>query len=254
MLPNSLKQPPIDEVICGFRFAAIPSFTSPEHGRYWVEREADFPHAEQKEAVLDPLPVSGFFEFPVRTWLVAVPDNRLVQLQSDRFYVNWRRRSVEDAYPHFKDREPDKGIGSYAFAEFEKFEAFLARRHEAPRVTHVELSKIDVLHEGVHWKQLSDLPRLFPMLSGLSRIAWARDYEFNQVYASTSGSIRETLSIATGTHSATGTRVVRIEHKSMDEADREAALRKLFALNEHANAVFFSILSEELLGKLGPNE
>jgi len=96
------SNPPLNEVVLGVFFNA-PEFSSVHYGLYWKEILERFPKLPVDR------PVSGgevlglsFSPLPPlrRVWFESEDKKELVQLQSDRFYYNWRKQDGED-YPQF---------------------------------------------------------------------------------------------------------------------------------------------------------
>ena len=131
-LPD-FKAPPIDEVAIGVQLIApIERFVDPHTGLFWQSVKDRYPRAESHqrvEAVPQPLAADGAmsapFGFPFsasagsRTFLVALDDSALLQIQNNRFFRNWRRR--DDDYPHFES------LSTNFIDEFEAFRAFLTK-------------------------------------------------------------------------------------------------------------------------------
>ncbi len=98
----SYKQPPVDEVVCGFRFEPLRHLKVPHIGLLWEKFRNEYPTAQHAvpiatdtsfivdEATGIPLP---------RVWFISKADNELIQFQLDRFYYNWRHRG--DDYPRY---------------------------------------------------------------------------------------------------------------------------------------------------------
>jgi uncharacterized protein (TIGR04255 family) len=113
---EKLSSPPIVEVICGVFFSPLPNFDPVVAGTYWQQRRADFPgHSIHPAAGAPPGLVIG--TPPLRTWLISSNDGPFViQVQADRFYLNWRRRG--DAYPRFST---EHGLLERTLREFALF-------------------------------------------------------------------------------------------------------------------------------------
>lgn len=155
-----LPKPPIDEVVVGFVFDRPVGLDPVESGVYLAARRDRFASHQMHDPVFeqaDKLPA-----FPIRTWLVSQDEQWLVQLQYDRFHANWRRRPGAN-YPGFTG---DGGVMSFALTEFEKLRDF-CRRHkgEAPSPKRVEVSKIDLLVQGDHWKSIDDAYKMLPAMA-----------------------------------------------------------------------------------------
>jgi len=161
------QNPPIDEVVCGLRFGSIPGLDAVTVGFYAKERREDFPRHE----VQPPIGGAGFIigsgAMPIRIWLVSANDEFVVQVQHDRFFVNWRARG--GAYPKFSG---DAGILPKFKAECERFWTFCERElGHRPELAGIELAKIDQIPEGVYWNGLSDLGKLVPWLADLPKFS-----------------------------------------------------------------------------------
>jgi uncharacterized protein (TIGR04255 family) len=149
------KRPPIDEVAIGIQFQApVPGFTDAHAGLYWRDVRDRYPKAETQHRVESPPEVLDgpiMQSFPIqfgppqggRTFLVSDDDSYLLQIQSSRFYRNWRRR--EDEYPHFDD------LADAFQSEYASFIAFL--QHET--LAHPVPLQLDVTY--INW-----IPELLP--------------------------------------------------------------------------------------------
>lgn len=157
-----LRRPPITEVVCGFFFSPIPTLDVFEFGVYWDSRRDDYPDKQMRLGLLD----GASLDLSSRAWLISRDDGPLLQqLQTDRFYVNWRRRG-EDSYPHFSDREGRRGLRSLALTEFELFSEFCATRPTIgirPDVERIELTKVDSFERKLHWSNIDELEQLLPI-------------------------------------------------------------------------------------------
>lgn len=158
-----LPKAPIDEVVVGFVLDQQVGPDAVDCGVYLTERHDRFVRHE----LHDPIVASpAFFDGlgPSRVWLISDDDAWLVQLQHDRFYANWRRRS-DGTYPGFSRAG---GAMGYALEEFELFQAFVERRRGVrPTAIAFELSKIDLLIKGQHWNDAADAVKLMPVLNGV---------------------------------------------------------------------------------------
>lgn len=172
---GQLKEPPIVEVVCGISFRPIASLDPLSLGAFWKDRRAEYPRREFKAPIVPPGPLGleidlGPDRGPLRTWLISKDDVFILQVQHDRFYLNWRAR--QDDYPRFSDREGRKGLLSLFLSQQEAFERFC--EHELGTkldIQGIELAKIDHLERDRHWKDARDLGVLMPMLSAALEFA-----------------------------------------------------------------------------------
>jgi len=164
-----LEQPPIVEVICGVHFD--PLEVDPVlAGAFWAERRDRFPHRKilpALHAAPDPMGVMVALggAMPLRTWLISADETHLVQIQQDRFYLNWRRRPQGGDYPHFAS-SGEHGLLAQALREFDAFGRFCEQTlAKSPTVRRVELGKVDHFAEGDSWSGSADLARMMPGLA-----------------------------------------------------------------------------------------
>lgn len=173
VLPQ-LEHPPINEVICGFLFEGVQTLDPMLLGLYWNARRDEYPGRELRPALVS----DGSFVIgsvpPIRVWLISKDEQFVLQLQQDRFYMNWRARGGK--YPRFSDRDSRKGLMSMALGEFAKFAKFV-QESTGTRIVpaKLELAKIDLFVEKVHWKDRADLAQLIPWMRPLVHFASSSD-------------------------------------------------------------------------------
>lgn len=103
--------PPLREVAIAVLFQPLAGLTQPHIGRYWELIRELYPRTLDQPPI-DPYMEAGakgrpVFQFQVgppplrRSWFISADDDRLVQLQSDRFVHNWRGEGSD--YPHLDD-------------------------------------------------------------------------------------------------------------------------------------------------------
>lgn len=161
-----LVRPPIVEVVCGVKFEPIPALDSLRHGLYWARIRERYPRAEAHPLLTNPN-ARIVSEFPLqRTWFVSGDDEVVIQLQFDRFYVNWRKR--HSVYPRFDGDE--QSVYRRFEREFDGFRVFLRDLLDvAPRIEGIELSKVDVLDHPADWVDINDLGVMIPRLRSAVR-------------------------------------------------------------------------------------
>lgn len=129
----NFKKPPVVEVACGVFFARTnPSklLKSAHIGLFWQLIREQFPNLEEAPllpAIIEPKSAQEATQFnfeitpiPQPRYVLSTKEgNTILQIQSDRFILNWRRIQPNDVYPRYKK----------VFAEFNslflKFQAFL---------------------------------------------------------------------------------------------------------------------------------
>jgi uncharacterized protein (TIGR04255 family) len=152
----SYKQPPVDEVVCGFTFEPLRHLKIPHIGLLWEKFRDEYPNVQHAvpiatgtsllpdEATGIPLP---------RIWFISRADNELIQLQSDRFYYNWRHRG--DEYPRYASV-----IEKFerAKSNLETFTGELLLGTIKPM--ECELTYINHIPKGRGWETIDDLPKV----------------------------------------------------------------------------------------------
>jgi hypothetical protein len=236
-MPASLVPPPIDEVVVTFRFAEEKDIDPVLMGAYLNVHPSDWGGHEIRDPILDTEePDGGFSLTKLRTWFISKDEATVLQVQSDRVAINWRRRN-EAPYPGFT-----KHVLPTALARFRHFDDFINNvlGHRL-KVYVVELVKIDLVVEGLHYANDQELASVLPVLAPtLSRIGlnaqigmrWAEPYP--------DGSIFVTLS-PVKMRKPPESRAIRIESRLLTKRS-EAPFEEQFAVaSEALNAVFGKI-------------
>ena len=96
-------KPPIGEIGISVLFVRPPFLTSAHLGRFWERVKEDLPRAEDHAPSGLPSDWGMSAEgFPLpRLWLVESRGSVLIQLQVNRFDLNWRWLGPNDTYPSF---------------------------------------------------------------------------------------------------------------------------------------------------------
>jgi len=103
MVEVKFSNPPLTEVVCGIVFDAS-EFSSVHFGVYWSKIRQRFPLLPKDQPPIAPGGQINLSIFPPlrRVWFESENKQELVQIQSDRFYYNWRKQDEGDNYPRFK--------------------------------------------------------------------------------------------------------------------------------------------------------
>jgi uncharacterized protein (TIGR04255 family) len=160
----SLGNPPIHEVVCGFVFEPVADLDPLVLGTYWERNKSRFPKKGLQPALVDQ---EGFMLGPLsmRAMLESEDGQFVLQLQHDRFFVNWR--AVGHVYPRFSGTS---GLLQKALTEFEAYSRFVQEiSGKVPELKRIELSKIDLLEKEKHWTTLEDLDALVPVTAAFPR-------------------------------------------------------------------------------------
>lgn len=113
-LPD-FKTPPLVEVVVGIQFARLKAMSVVHLGRAQRLYSDQFPIFEDRPPleprfeIISPatstvnLERGGSAPQPSRLWLWNEMKTKLLQIQSDRFILNWRKVDLDYDYPHFED-------------------------------------------------------------------------------------------------------------------------------------------------------
>ena len=248
-----LKNPPINEVVCGVIFEPMQKLSLFQHGVYWAQRADDYPEFEVKPPIGDPGSIIELVgESAFRSWFISKDGCNLIQMQFDRFFANWRKLKPSDAYPRFSNR-PDapEGMLKRLLREFELFKTFSETGGMPLVVKAVELTKIDLLVEGRHWKDGQDLCSLFPLVessyspeSGVMPKAYLFKTETER-----NGMVVRTTA-ANGVEISTGSNVVRVETTARFADLSNGIETALISANTVVNDVFAHLVDLERFEKV----
>lgn len=171
MLPSTLpsfENPPVGEVVLSVQFEPIATLQAAHLGLFWDRFRSAYPRTETHAPIAPMLEVfestepTVRFQFkPVaslpRVWFISEDERRLIQVQSDRFICNWRRRSESDEYPRY---EPIRESFNH---HWDEYIAFLRSEHlvsDAPRIQQVEISYLNHVSRGSVWSTHADAHKI----------------------------------------------------------------------------------------------
>lgn len=139
------ERPPVAEVALAVFLERPLQLQSAQLGRLWELWRDQFP-VTQDQPPMPPVPVETFPAAPMvmpfqfigsypgpRVWFSSKGGDRLIQVQSDRLVLNWRRTKMDDEYPHYEKLRPSfvellttflahlerEGIGPVVFSQAE---------------------------------------------------------------------------------------------------------------------------------------
>jgi uncharacterized protein (TIGR04255 family) len=235
-----LVRPPIAEVVCGIVFESVAELDALLLGVYWDQRAKDFPKRSLQPALMDDV---GFAigAFPMRAFLSTADDQFALQLQHDRFFMNWR--ATGQAYPRFSERHGPNGLLVRALKEYGRFAAFIQERFgRTLRVLRVELSKIDILQRDLHWSDLDDLARLVPVTGVFREIQRSESRDVNLRFVESGSGGVAIVHVAT-LMEAERPKALRIEGRCI-APPMEDIQRAFDSANLVLNEAFFKLIPE----------
>jgi uncharacterized protein (TIGR04255 family) len=245
--PN-LGSPPINEVACGFIFSPVENLNSLHFGIYWDKHKKEYPKTNLREALAD-FPSISFGVAPQRTWLISEDHSFILQLQYDRFYLNWRASA--NPYPHFSDTPQQKGLLSRSILEFQKFSNFVLDYLKIEiRLQKIELSKINLLESGKHWTDFADLAKLLPIVTTFDIIRRAEKPNFELKFLERDEKKIFSTNISMIEHQSPPVPAIRIESKIISILEEKYSIETVFKqANERLNKTFFSFISKKELDR-----
>ena len=171
--------PPVVETALSVQFNPLAGFTTAHTGWFWkeyVEKLGEGPPKEWKQAAeaarlperLEKFGAEDVWVVPTlnvthgvvspRTQIIRGDGERLLQIQDNRFILNWRKR--ESAYPSYEVLLPEFRNMLSAFESFCSEAGF-----GMPAYNVWEILYVDQVKKGTMWDSARDLNRIFPALT-----------------------------------------------------------------------------------------
>lgn len=158
----SFSRAPVNEVVVGRVFVPRADLLIPYIGEFWsTHLQNDYPSVEHAVPIAsrpDELPFCDpHTGAPLpRVWFIASDPTRLVQLQQDRIYANWRQRAATDQYVRFPT------VRDEAIRVLHLFDEYITKRSGTPtKPVRYELTYVNVLRSGQEYHEVADLGRSF---------------------------------------------------------------------------------------------
>lgn len=156
------KKPPVVEVAASVQFTNIPKLDATRLGLLWSRFRNDYPNTDQRSPLpvtretpgVDkerPIRLSMETAFPApRLWFLNNDGTRLVQVQSNRLIVNWRRLETNDSYVRFtrlRTALEEAMLRLSAFLQDEQLGTIEPDQVELTYVNHIPAGKKESRHE-----------------------------------------------------------------------------------------------------------
>jgi uncharacterized protein (TIGR04255 family) len=164
------ENPPVSEVVLSLEFLPLAGWQAAHAGLYWSQISEEYKSTE----VHPPLPsqVEKFGEGLgqrqtvtielmnpnlTRFWFVADPGNYLIQVQRDRFIINWRKVTGNEIYPRYEHEMRPRFEREWA-----KFKKFVTEQNlGAIEVRQCEITYVNDIVQGEGWEAFSESLALF---------------------------------------------------------------------------------------------
>lgn len=242
-----LPHPPIAEVFYGMGFKPLPLLKSAHLGLFWARHRDVYVAAEDMVPVIDPPATPGTtFQMPAlpRVWLVDSTQTRLLQLQSDRLFMNWRQMKPQDEYPRFATLLPE-------FKEFTQgFAQFIRDQNIGEMVpVSLELGYINQIYERPDLKLPADVGKVIKPLSwnrdAYQRLSEPTDLGWKASFVR--DAIRLNVQVGTGKRNTDGATAVQLEIRAISQyagTSLEEALAWYELAHEEVVLAFFDLTTE----------
>lgn len=248
--------PPVDEVVLGVQFDALPAWSAAHAGWFWKESLA--PSWERVQEALrldDAFERFGEREFKApggitlrepnerpRVQLVSANDDRLIQIQDTRLHYNWRKRT--SPYPGYD------GVKSEFVASFGAFERFVSKAGLGELSPNQwELTYVDLIYQGDLWRSPDDWPRILQILHDPA--ANIPNQRLDTISLSYSVRLHEDrgrlhLKVNHAKRLPSGPEAIRLEFTARGPAESQADVMSGLDLgHESVTQMFRSMISEE---------
>lgn len=157
----AFSKPPVNEVVAGQAFVPRADLLIPHLGEFWASRlKGQYPrvaHAVPVTSANEPPFCDPLTGVPLpRLWFIGQEETRMVQLQQDRIYANWRRLKVSDEYVRFPAVR-DEFIR--VLDEFNQYVEVTTGVRLKP--VRYELTYVNMLRKGDEYGDVTDLSNVF---------------------------------------------------------------------------------------------
>lgn len=166
-------QPPVSEVAISVDFSALEGWLPAHAGLYWALLQKQYPNSEIHHEVpsvieqfgedffrpaLPKIELVGSDELRnIRHWFLNGPKTELIQVQRDRFIINWRKLGTDEPYPRYGQHMRGRWIREWA--AFKKF----VSDHDLGEfnIRQCEITYVNDIPQGEGWEMFPEALRLF---------------------------------------------------------------------------------------------
>ena len=163
------ENPPVAEVVCGISFKPIKTLLTPHFGLLWEKYKSEYPSCREVaplttviERFEDGEVTIEFSDVPPlpRIWFIHKNENGIIQVQRDRFVINWRKVRVEDEYPRY---HYVKDLFRKTLFQFEHF----LEENKLGEIVHLqyEMTYVNHIPQKEGWETLNEIGILLPDFS-----------------------------------------------------------------------------------------
>jgi len=166
------ENPPVVEVACGVVFNELNDLLVPHFGLLWEEFKEEYPLCQEKPDLAVKIenlpgypnfpPEVEFFDTPPlpRIWFLRDKEDRVIQVQRNRFLHNWRKVNASDEYPRF-----DTVIQIFE-RHLSTFKNFITKRGLGEiQPLQYEIIYVNIISPAMSNQKLTEIGRVFPDIS-----------------------------------------------------------------------------------------
>lgn len=167
------EQPPVSEVAISVDFSPLEGWLPAHAGLYWAQINGQYPKSEthhEASSVIEQfgdaffrpqstrLEVIGSEELRnIRHWFLNDSKTELVQVQRDRFIVNWRKLGSGQQYPRYAQHMRPRFL-----KEWTAFKGFVAQHRLGEfNVRQCEITYVNDIPQGEGWETFPEALQLF---------------------------------------------------------------------------------------------
>lgn len=157
----TFSAPPINEVVFGASFKN-PMLRSVDFGLYYSTIKNEFELYSDHPPVITNPNINMNFSNPLlpRVWFEGKDKSRLIQLQQDKFFYNWRRvEGQQQGYPQFLQLFPEYE------SKLNNLNVWWSEKFKTPlELKSLELTYTNHIDEKAGWKGIMDNHKIFKFL------------------------------------------------------------------------------------------
>ena len=163
--------PPVVEVAIGVEFQAISGWGVPHFGLFWEQIRSTYPNCLTKPPLASQIELFGSPQrrpeitlqlvdgLNLRCWFEQADQSRLLQVQENRFILNWRRGDPSAIYPSYETLRPEFEDAWRVFSSF-----LVKNQLEVPSIVQCEVTYVDLFPQGMGWSNTSEICRITPIV------------------------------------------------------------------------------------------
>lgn len=178
-MENNIKlpeynEPPIIEVAVSVEFTPLTNWTTSSALEYAKFLGAEYPKLELQTILASeiekfgeeiwqqaPIRLEVFNQNSHRFWYLSEDSNWLIQIQQDRFVLNWRKVTGQEVYPRYAQE-----VKPRFQREFEKYRNFLIQQNIGElNTTQCELTYVNNIPKGDNWQTVEDATKFIALLT-----------------------------------------------------------------------------------------